>query len=172
MMVLSSSSRYYYVLFLWRALQKPVTKKQQMAIITACWKWFNMPWQSPNFDPTIPSGCRSIRKWRPWRRVIIELSIKEPLFVPRLSVFFWVLRASKIRSPAKKNGAILWAGPPILAYPDFLQPFEIYPDASSTQLGAVITQDNRPIVFFSRKISKMQQNFSVTEIDLLAIVKQ
>ncbi len=52
----------------------------------------------------------------------------------------------------------------VLAYPDFLKPFEIYMDASSMQLGAVITQDNRPIAFFSRKLSKMQQKYSVTEI--------
>jgi hypothetical protein len=45
----------------------------------------------------------------------------------------------------------------VLAYPDFLKPFEIYMDASSTQLGAVITQDIRPIALFSRKLSKMQQ---------------
>jgi hypothetical protein len=42
----------------------------------------------------------------------------------------------------------------VLAYPDFSKPIEIYTDASSTQLGAVITQDNRPIAFFSRKLSK------------------
>jgi hypothetical protein len=60
----------------------------------------------------------------------------------------------------------------VLVYPDFLKPFEIYTNASSTQLGAVITQDNRPIAFFSRKLSKMQQkNYSVTEIELLAIVE-
>jgi hypothetical protein len=39
------------------------------------------------------------------------------------------------------------------------------------QLGAVITQDNRPIAFFSRKRSKTQQKYSVTEIELLAIVE-
>ena len=55
----------------------------------------------------------------------------------------------------------------VLAYPDFLKPFEIYTDASSTQLGAVITQDNKPIAFFSRKLSKTQQKYSVTEIGLL-----
>jgi hypothetical protein len=38
----------------------------------------------------------------------------------------------------------------------FFKAFEIYTDASSTQLGAVITQDNRPIALFSRKLSKMQ----------------
>jgi hypothetical protein len=38
-------------------------------------------------------------------------------------------------------------------------------------LGAVITQDNRPIAFFSRKLSKMQQKYSVMEIEILAIVE-
>ncbi len=59
----------------------------------------------------------------------------------------------------------------VLAYSDFSKPFDIYTDASSTQLGAVITQDNRPIAFFSRKLSKKQQKYSVTEIELLAIVE-
>jgi hypothetical protein len=58
----------------------------------------------------------------------------------------------------------------VLAYPDFLKPFEIYMDASSMQLGAVITQDNRPIAFFSRKLSKMQQKYSVTKIELLLAI--
>ncbi len=44
----------------------------------------------------------------------------------------------------------------VLAYPDFAKPFEIYMDASSMQLGAVIAQDNRPIAFFSSKLSIMQ----------------
>ncbi len=59
----------------------------------------------------------------------------------------------------------------VLAYLDFLKPIEIYMDASSTQLGAMITQDNRPIAFLSRKLSKTQQKYSVTEIELLAIVE-
>jgi hypothetical protein len=59
----------------------------------------------------------------------------------------------------------------VLAYLDFLKPFEIYTDASSMQLGAVITQDNRPIAFFSRILSETQQKYSVTEIELLAIVE-
>jgi hypothetical protein len=44
----------------------------------------------------------------------------------------------------------------VLAYPDFSKPFEIYKDASAMQLGAVIAQDNMPIAFFSRKLSKTQ----------------
>ncbi len=58
----------------------------------------------------------------------------------------------------------------ILAYPDFTKPFEIYTDASTMQLGSVITQGNRPITFFSRKLSMTQTKYSVTKIELLAIV--
>jgi hypothetical protein len=59
----------------------------------------------------------------------------------------------------------------VLAYPDFMKPFEIYTNASTMQLGAVITQDNRPIAFFSRKLSEAQTKYSGTKIKLLAIVE-
>ncbi len=59
----------------------------------------------------------------------------------------------------------------VLAYPDYSKVFEIYTDASSNQLGAVITQDNKPIVLFSRKLSDAQRKYSVTKIELLAIVE-
>jgi hypothetical protein len=59
----------------------------------------------------------------------------------------------------------------VLAYQDFSKVFEIYTDAFSKQLGAVITQDNRPIAFFSRKLSDTQRKYSVTKVELLAIVK-
>ncbi len=59
----------------------------------------------------------------------------------------------------------------VLAYPDYSKVFKIYTDASSKQLGAVITQDNRPIVFFSQKLSNTQRKHSVTKIELLAIVE-
>ncbi len=59
----------------------------------------------------------------------------------------------------------------VLAYLDFTKPFEIYTDASTMQLGAVTTQENMPIVFFSRKLSKAQTKYSTTKIKLLAIVE-
>ena len=58
-----------------------------------------------------------------------------------------------------------------LAYPDYSKEFEIYTDASSQQMDTVITQQNRPIAFFSRKLSTTQQKYSVTEIELLAIAE-
>jgi hypothetical protein len=59
----------------------------------------------------------------------------------------------------------------VLAHPDFTKPFEIYTDASTKQLGAVITQENRPIAFFSRKLSGVQSKYTVTKLELLAIVE-
>ncbi len=58
-----------------------------------------------------------------------------------------------------------------LAYPDYSKELEIFTDASSKQMGTVITQQNRPIVFFSRNLSKMHQKYSVTDIELLTIVE-
>ena len=58
----------------------------------------------------------------------------------------------------------------MLAYPNFNKKFEIYTDASTKQLGAVITQDNRPIAFYSKKLTKCQQRYTVTDLELLSIV--
>jgi hypothetical protein len=58
-----------------------------------------------------------------------------------------------------------------LAYPDYSEEFEFNADSSKKQLGAVITQRNRPIAFFSCKLTEAQQKYSITEIELLAIVE-
>ena len=59
----------------------------------------------------------------------------------------------------------------MLAYPDYSEVFEIYADASKSQIGSVITQQNRPLAFFSRKLSDPQTRYNVTEKELLAIVE-
>ena len=59
----------------------------------------------------------------------------------------------------------------MLAYPKYGEVFDIYTDASTRQLGAVITQNGKPLAFFSRKLSKAQQKYSITELELLSIVE-
>jgi hypothetical protein len=59
----------------------------------------------------------------------------------------------------------------VLVYPDFTKPFDIYTGASTKQLGAVITQDNKPIAFFSWKLSGAQSKYTVTKLELLATVE-
>ena len=40
-------------------------------------------------------------------------------------------------------------------------------DISNVQLGAVISQNNKPIVFYSRKLNPAQVNYTTTESKLL-----
>ena len=58
-----------------------------------------------------------------------------------------------------------------LTYPDWNLPFCVHTDASDKQLGAVISQKEKPIAFFSRRLSKPQRNYTTTEKELLSIVE-
>ena len=58
-----------------------------------------------------------------------------------------------------------------LTYPDWNLPFCVHTDASDKQLGAVISQKDKPIAFFSRRLSKPQRNYTTTEKELLSIVE-
>jgi hypothetical protein len=59
----------------------------------------------------------------------------------------------------------------LLFYPDFTKPFVIHTDASHTQLGAVISQNDKPIAFYSRKLNPAQTRYTTTERELLSIVE-
>jgi hypothetical protein len=57
-----------------------------------------------------------------------------------------------------------------LAYPDLNLPFEIYTDASKDQLGAVISQRDRPLVFWSKKCNDAQRKYAANKWELLSIL--
>ena len=59
----------------------------------------------------------------------------------------------------------------MLAYPDFTKPFDLHTDASHYQLGAVISQNGKPIAFYSRKLNDAQTRYTTTERELLSIVE-
>ncbi|TYK23012.1 Transposon Tf2-6 polyprotein [Cucumis melo var. makuwa] len=59
---------------------------------------------------------------------------------------------------------------PVLALLDFSLPFTIETDALGTGLGAVLSQNNGPIAYFSQKLSPQAQAKSIYERELMAVV--
>jgi hypothetical protein len=59
----------------------------------------------------------------------------------------------------------------LLTYPDHNKPFDIHTDASNFQIASEISQDNKPIAYFSRKLNDTQKNYTTEEQELLAIVE-
>ena len=59
----------------------------------------------------------------------------------------------------------------MLACPDFKKPFVTHTDASRYQPGGVMSQDGKPIVFYSRKLNDAQTRHTTTERELLSIVE-
>lgn len=59
----------------------------------------------------------------------------------------------------------------LLNYPNFNKPFDVYTDASDKQIGAIISQDGKPIAHFSRTLNSAQKNYTVTDKETLSIVE-
>ena len=59
----------------------------------------------------------------------------------------------------------------LLAYLYFNKFFDIHTDARNYQLGEVISQGGKPIVFYIHKLTGPQTRYTVTEKELLSLVK-
>jgi hypothetical protein len=59
---------------------------------------------------------------------------------------------------------------PVLALPNFSQPFVLECDASREGIGAVLMQNHHPIAFESRKLREPERLYSIYDKEMLAIM--
>ena len=105
-----------------------------------------------------------------FRKFIPQFSrIAAPLYhLTKKGVPFLVGEETLIAFNAIKQ---LLVSPPILAFPNPDLPYELISDASLLGCGALLTQENRPIAYFSSKFSSAERNYTTGEQELLGIIK-
>lgn len=81
--------------------------------------------------------------------------------------FIWTKQHSEAFQQVKK----MVAQDTMLIHPDFAKDFIVNTDASNFQIAGVVSQEEKPIAYFSRKFNTAQRKYTVTEKELLAIVE-
>lgn len=74
-----------------------------------------------------------------------------------------VMAFNKIKNSLVSNDVML-------TFPNFQKEFELTTDASNFALGAVLSQEKKPIMFLSRTLNKTEENYAANEKELLAII--
>ena len=127
-------------------------------------------WPRPNKVKELQSflGFRNY-----YRRFINKFAeIARPLYALTSSKkkFEWDQEAEKAFKELKQA----MVSPPVLSYPDYDKQFIVECDASKYAIGGVLSQQDEkgelhPVYYYSKKLSKSEINYSITEKELMAI---
>ena len=139
---------------------------------------------------TDPTKVKAVAEWRKpasvkalqaflgfasyYRRFIKGFStIARPLhdLLHKDSLFVWTAEQDQAFEKLRKA----FCQAPVLAFPDFSLPFILDTDACASGLGAVLSQVSaegleRPVAYISRSCTEAERNYTITKLELLAVV--
>jgi hypothetical protein len=123
-------------------------------------------------DWPVPPSTRAVRGFLGfagyYRKFVKEFSsIAAPLTaLLREEGFSWSAEAEAAFTAHKTTLTMT----PVLALPDFVQPFVVECDASTHGFGAVLLQGQHPVLFFSRPVAPRHQSLTAYKHKLIGLV--
>jgi hypothetical protein len=140
---------------------------------------------SPKGIMVNPGKVKEVLEWKP------PMSVSEVQSFLGLASYYrrFIPNFSKITKPIvellKKGNKYVWSNvcdeafkhlkkllttSPILAQPDTTKSFDVYCDASGTNLGRVLMQEGRVISYSSRQLRHHEEHYPMHDLELAAVV--
>jgi hypothetical protein len=83
------------------------------------------------------------------------------------SKFVWIIEAETAFHEIKRRLTTT----PVFVLPDFSNPFELHCDASKLGIRAVLSQNGKPVAFFSEKLSGAKLWYNTYDVEFYAVVE-